>query len=67
VDSFGWEAGMANPEGDKPKGVHGRSFERLNAEYDVIANASWAGRAERQDKLGLEPLDNRGGMAESVW
>ena len=31
---LGWEAGIANPEGDKPKGMHWRTFERLKAEHD---------------------------------
>ena len=47
---LGWEAGIMNPEGDKPKGMHWRTFERLKAEHDAFANASWAGLAER---LGL--------------
>ena len=47
---LGWGAGIANPEGGKPKGMHWRTFERLKAEHDAFANASWAGMAER---LGL--------------
>ena len=47
---LGWEGGIANPEGGKPKGMHWRTFERLKAEHDAFANASWAGMAER---LGL--------------
>lgn len=47
---FGWEAGIASPEGGKPKGMHWRTFERLKAEHDALANASWAGMAAR---LGL--------------
>ena len=47
---LGWEAGIANPEGDKPKGMHWRTFDRLRAEYSAFANASWEGLAER---LGL--------------
>ena len=64
---LGWEAGIANPEGDKPKGMHWRTFERLKAEHDAFANASWAGMAERLGLmsrrltgLGLEPLDDLG-------
>lgn len=62
---FGWEAGIANPPGDKPKGMHWRTFERLKAEHDAFAHASWVGMAERLglinrrlDDLGLEPLDD---------
>ena len=47
---LGWGAGIANPEGGKPKGMHWRTFERLIAEYRAFANASWAGSVER---LGL--------------
>ncbi len=62
---LGWEAGIANPEGGKPKGMHWRTFERLKAEHDAFANASWAGTAvrlglinRRLTGLGLEPLDD---------
>lgn len=61
---FGWEAGIANPPGGKPKGMHWRTFERLKAEHDAFAHASWVGMAERLglfnrrlDDLGLEPID----------
>lgn len=47
---LGWEAGIANPEGGKPKGMHWRTYQRLKAEYATFAKASWAGMAER---LGL--------------
>ncbi len=64
---LGWEAGIANPEGDKPKGMHWRTFERLKAEHDAFANASWMGMAERLGLmnrrlrgLGLEPQDDLG-------
>ncbi|MGX2042247.1 hypothetical protein ACWJKU_19275 [Methylocaldum sp. MU1018] len=64
---LGWGAGIANPEGGKPKGMHWRTFERLKAEYAAFANASWAGMAERLglmnrrlESLGLEPLDDLG-------
>ena len=47
---LGWGAGIANPEGGKPKGMHWRTFVRLKAEYSAYANTAWAGMAER---LGL--------------
>lgn len=47
---LGWKVGIANPVGDKPRGMHWRTFERLKAEHDAFANESWAGMAER---LGL--------------
>ena len=57
-----WGAGIANPEGGKPKGMHWRTYERLIAEYYAFANASWAGMAER---LGLvsRQLDDINRMA----
>ena len=50
IAASGWGAGIANPEGGKPKGMHWRTFVRLKAEYSVYANVAWAGIAER---LGL--------------
>ena len=47
---LGWKVGIANPVGDKPKGMHWRTFVRLKAEYAAFANTAWAGMAER---LGL--------------
>ena len=47
---LGWEPGILNGNGGKLKGMHWLTFERLKAEHDVFANASWAGMAER---LGL--------------
>lgn len=47
---LGWRAGIANPIGSKPKGMHWRTYLRLMNEYNTFANVSWAGTAER---LGL--------------
>lgn len=44
---LGWEAGLANPEGGKPQGMHWRTFIRLRAEHDALAEASWMGLVER--------------------
>ena len=65
---LGWEAGIANPEGGKPKGMQWRIFARLKADHDdALASASWAGMAERMrrvnrrlDKLCLDPLGDMG-------
>ena len=51
---LGWKAGIANPAGGKPKGMHWRTYLRLINEYHAFASASWAGMAER---LGL--IENR--------
>jgi hypothetical protein len=64
---LGWEAGIANPEGGKPKWMHWRTFERLKAEHDAFASASLKGMAERLGLmkrrfagLGIDPLDHLG-------
>jgi hypothetical protein len=40
---LGWPAGIANPDGGKPEGMHWRTFERLTAVHDACAEASLAG------------------------
>jgi hypothetical protein len=47
---LGWEAGILNGEGNKPKGMHWRTFVRLKAEHDAYVRASLDGMAKR---LGL--------------
>jgi hypothetical protein len=47
---LGWGVGIANPAGGKPKGMHWRTFEKLKAEHDAFASASWMDMAKR---LGL--------------
>jgi hypothetical protein len=44
---LGWEPGILNGPGWKPKGMHWRTFERLKAEHDAFVNASLVGMAER--------------------
>ncbi len=60
---LGWKAGIANPAGGKPKGMHWRTFERLTAEHNSYVSASLAGMAQR---LGLvtKRLDAVKRMAE---
>lgn len=64
---LGWEPGILNGEGGKPKGMHWRTFERLKAEHDAFANASLEGIAERLGLMNrrlagmsLDPLDDLG-------
>ena len=45
-----WEPGILNGNGDKPKGMHWHTFERLQGEHDAHVNAALAGMAV---KLGL--------------
>lgn len=47
---LGWPAGILNPSGDKPKGMHWRTYWRLRAEHDALVMMSLEGMAER---LGL--------------
>ncbi|MBL8421310.1 MAG: hypothetical protein JNK92_11820 [Dechloromonas sp.] len=49
-------AGIANHEGDKPKGMHWRSFNRLRAEHNDFVNASLAGMMQRF-KMKLSGLE----------
>lgn len=44
---LGWEPGILNGPGWKPKGMHWRTFERLRSKHDYFVTASLAGMAER--------------------
>ena len=64
---LGWEPGILNGEGLKPKGMHWHTFERLKAEHDNYANVSMMVIAKRlglvnwrTDKFGLDLLDELG-------
>lgn len=47
---LGWDAGILNLPGGKPKGMHWRTFERLQVAHDAHTNQALAGMAA---KLGL--------------
>lgn len=52
-ERLGWQQGVLNPKGwQKPKGMHWRTFERLNKEHDAFAATSLAGIAARFNLLG---------------
>lgn len=38
---LGWQNGIANLEGGKPKGMHWRTFHKLKTRYDTHANEAW--------------------------
>lgn len=40
---LGWEPSILNGDGGKPKGMHWRTFERLQQEHDACVEASLAG------------------------
>jgi hypothetical protein len=56
-ERLGWEPGILNGEGSKPKGMHWRTFTRLVAEHDELVQYSLAGAMAR---LGLFPGDGMG-------
>lgn len=49
---LGWKVGTANPEGDKPKGMHWSTFEKLHTRYAKAARAAWMDTAR---SLGMIP------------
>jgi len=64
---LGWGAGIANPPGEKPKGMHWRTYIRLLRQYHAFASASWEGVAKRLGllnrrigRLGLDDLHGDG-------
>lgn len=46
-DRLGWSAGILNGSGDKPKGMHWSTFERLSEEHNDHINRALAGVARR--------------------
>jgi hypothetical protein len=45
-ERLGWIPGIINPKGFKPKGMHWRTFDRLNATHDSFANVSLVALAQ---------------------
>lgn len=50
-EKLGWEGGILNGPGPKPKGMHHRTFQRLWAEHQALCDVSLRGAAE---KFGIE-------------
>ena len=46
-DRLGWQPGILNGPGDKPKGMHWRTYQRLVYEHDTFVNQSLAWMAKR--------------------
>ena len=46
-ERLGWEPGIMNGNGEKPKGMHWNTFERLTAEHDSLVSESLRGAALR--------------------
>ena len=38
---LGWPAGIANPTGGKPKGMHWKTFDRLRLQHDALKHFSF--------------------------
>lgn len=55
-ERLGWEPGILNGSGWRPKGMHQRTFERLTAQHDAFVRASLVVMADRFHRLKL-PLD----------
>lgn len=54
-DRLGWEAGILNPDGWKPKGMHWRTFWRLKAAHDRLKGGALGAMAKRfglLDRIG---------------
>lgn len=48
---LGWEPGILNGNGLKPKGMHWRTFERLQGQHDAHVNAALAGELARLRRM----------------
>jgi len=51
-DKLGWERGILNGNGWKPKGTHWNNFERLTAQHDAFVQISLAEMAAKLNLLG---------------
>ncbi|WP_247737263.1 hypothetical protein [Thauera aromatica] len=51
-ERLGWEVGILNPDGWKPKGMHWRTFWRLKAEHDRLKGGALGAWAKRLGVLG---------------
>lgn len=63
---LGWQIGILNDPGLKPKGMHLRTFDRLLARHDALVSESLAGMAKKlglwRSRLGaidIDPFDFR--------
>jgi len=49
---LGWEPGILNGKGLRPKGMHWKTFERLSAQHDALVQVSLAGISAKLKLLG---------------
>jgi hypothetical protein len=59
---LGWEPGILNGNGPKPKGMRWRTFDRLVERHDAYVHRSWVGMAVKLRMTGL--LERLGGDYE---
>jgi hypothetical protein len=52
-ERLGWVAGILNGEGDRPKGMHWPTFERLHAEHNDFVNVSLAEMMRKFRRIGV--------------
>lgn len=50
-EKLGWEPGIFNPEGWKPKGMHWKTFEQLCSKHDYFTRISLAGISAKLNLL----------------
>ncbi len=58
-ERLGWDAGILNWKGGKPKGMHWRTFERLEARHDAYVGVSLAWISKRLGLLNRQLDDIR--------
>jgi hypothetical protein len=44
---LGWQPGILNANGGKPKGMHWQTFEKLQSEHDALVSIALRGIAEK--------------------
>ena len=62
---LGWEAGILNGNGYKPKGMHWRTFERMEARHDALVNASLMAIAAKMG-LAIGRLEGANDLADRM-
>jgi hypothetical protein len=56
-EKLGWEPGILNGEGWRPKGMHWTTFDRLTLQHDTFLGISLTGMAARLKLLGESQYD----------
>lgn len=56
---LGWEPGILNPDGEKPKGMHCKTFEKLIRRHDALVNHSLASLGLQLTALGCDIADEK--------